>query len=115
MKVVKKVLIVDGLCCGSCASKIEEGIMKLNGVKSVHLDFVTKQLFIIGEKDNISNIIEESKKIVTKIEAGAVINEKIKVKSKVMKNENHEHKHSKDCCNNISCEHEKRVAKARNK
>ncbi|MGF7144147.1 Cd2+/Zn2+-exporting ATPase [Anaerotaenia torta] len=44
MASIKKQYILEGLCCGNCAAKIERDINKLDGVSSAAVDFVSKTL-----------------------------------------------------------------------
>ncbi|MDP4183378.1 MAG: heavy-metal-associated domain-containing protein, partial [Bacillota bacterium] len=43
---IKKEFILEGLCRGNCAAKIERTVCKLNGVNTANVDFVTKTLSI---------------------------------------------------------------------
>lgn len=65
---MKKVVKLEGLCCANCASKIESGIQKLDGVQNAALSFMTQRLVIEAEDDKAEQIIEESRKITNKIE-----------------------------------------------
>ncbi len=44
MAATKKQYILEGLCCGNCAAKIERDVKKLNGVSTASVDFVSKIL-----------------------------------------------------------------------
>lgn len=61
-------LLLEGLTCSHCASKIEEAIMKLNNVNSVSLDFTNQRIFISPKGNNNLQIIDDVKAIVKKIE-----------------------------------------------
>ena len=65
---MKRKFILEGLGCANCASKMEEAIKKINGVKEATVNFMTQKLVIEAEDDRMPAIIEESKKIVRKIE-----------------------------------------------
>lgn len=41
---IKKEFILEGLCCGNCAAKIERDVRKLDGISSAAVDFVSKTL-----------------------------------------------------------------------
>ena len=64
---MKKVFLLDGLCCANCAAKIERGIAKLDGVQSASVSFLTTKLTIEFDDDKEDKIIEEAIKIVRKI------------------------------------------------
>lgn len=70
----KKVLILEGLCCANCATKIEHQVKGVAGVKNSYVDFVNKKLIIEANEDNeLASAIEEAKKIVNKIEPDVTV------------------------------------------
>lgn len=74
---VKKELILEGLCCGNCAAKIESDVRKLNGVTSAALDFISKTLSIdIRDRDDLNEIMERTDAIVKMHEPDITIREK---------------------------------------
>ena len=67
--ILKKEILLEGLCCGNCAAKIERESNNINGVKSAAVDFIaTKLIMEIEDSSKENNIIDEVKKIVKKIE-----------------------------------------------
>ena len=65
----KKVLILEGLCCANCATKIEHQVKNLSEVKDAFVDFVNKKLIIETKSEGeLETVIDEAKKIVNKIE-----------------------------------------------
>ena len=72
----KRVLMLMGLGCASCAARIEKEIKSLPGVKSASLDFASRRLTIEaatqGEMDYIS---QKAVEIVERIEKGVKIAE----------------------------------------
>ncbi|SKA87941.1 Cd2+/Zn2+-exporting ATPase [Caloramator quimbayensis] len=65
----KKELILEGLCCANCASKIEDKVKKISGIEEVSLDFISRKLnFKIKEKSSSDRVIGEIKNIVNEIE-----------------------------------------------
>ena len=65
----KKSLLLNGLGCANCATKIEINVNSLTGVKSANVDFISKKLVI--ELENIrdyNDILKETKSIVKRIE-----------------------------------------------
>ena len=72
---MKKVFLLDGLCCANCAAKIERGIAKLDGVQSASVSFLTTKLTIEFDDDKEDKIIEEAIKIVRKFEPDVEVEE----------------------------------------
>ncbi len=68
-----KKFILNNLECASCASKIEGGISKLDGVKSVSLNFMTTRMVIDADEDKMSGIIKEAEKIIRKFEPDTIL------------------------------------------
>ena len=71
--IMKKKFRLEGLDCASCASKIETDISKIDGVKSVSINFFTQSLLIDIEEEKFDYIIKAIKKTVRKIEPKAVL------------------------------------------
>ena len=63
---MKKVFKLEGLNCADCASKIEEKVAKLEGVKSVMVNFMTTRMIL--ESENMEEVVEKVKKIVNEVE-----------------------------------------------
>ena len=63
---MKKVFKLEGLNCAHCASKIEEKVAKLEGVKSVMVNFMTTKMTL--ESENIEEVVEKVKKLVNEVE-----------------------------------------------
>jgi Cd2+/Zn2+-exporting ATPase len=90
----KKVLILEGLCCANCATKIEHQVKGLSVVKEAYVDFVNKKLVIQSEdEEQLKFAIEESKKIVNKIEPDVrvIMEEDKKPKAAPHSHSHHEH------------------------
>ncbi len=45
----KKIFLVEGMHCATCASTIEKSFKNINGVESASVNFATKKLYISGE------------------------------------------------------------------
>ncbi len=70
----KLVLMVFGLNCTACATKIEKKIQTIRGVKSARLDFASKKLVLtLNRYHNIDYIIKEANVIAKAIETGVHI------------------------------------------
>lgn len=65
---MKKSFILEDLECAHCASKMEDGIKKINGVKECTLSFIAQKLVIEADDGDFESIIKEAKKIIKKIE-----------------------------------------------
>lgn len=65
---MKKVFRLEGLDCAHCAAKIEERVSKLEGVKSVVINFMTTKMTLESIDDNIEEIIENVKKLINEVE-----------------------------------------------
>ncbi|MDR3597357.1 heavy metal translocating P-type ATPase [Clostridium sp.] len=68
-KILRKEILLEGLCCANCASKIERESNNTAGVKSAVVDFIrTKLILEIDDSSKESTIIDNVKAIVKKIE-----------------------------------------------
>ncbi|WP_427171511.1 heavy-metal-associated domain-containing protein [Fusobacterium nucleatum] len=65
---MKKVFKLEGLDCAHCAAKIEERISKLEGVKSVVINFMTTKMTLESVDDNIGEVVEKVKKLINEVE-----------------------------------------------
>lgn len=70
---MKKVFKVEGLQCANCAAKIEQSIAKLDGVQSCTVSIMTGRLTIDAADDQMEAILSNARKLVSKIERGAVL------------------------------------------
>lgn len=71
-KQLRKELLLQGLCCGNCAAKIETESNNIKGVKSAMVDFVNTKLILDIENPSKQNdIILKVKEIVKRIEPDA--------------------------------------------
>ena len=65
---MKKVFRLEGLDCAHCAAKIEETGSKLEGVKSVVINFMTTKMTLESIDENIGEVVEKVKKLINEIE-----------------------------------------------
>lgn len=65
---MKKVFKLEGLDCAHCASKIEEKISKLEGIKSATVNFMTTKLTLESANEDIEEVIKKAKKLINEIE-----------------------------------------------
>ena len=61
---MKRKITLKNLCCANCASKIEEEVKKINGVKEAQLSFLMKKLTVEIEEEDSRRIFKEINKIV---------------------------------------------------
>lgn len=87
----KKELILEGLCCANCASKIEGKVGQLDGVKGASINFFNKTLTIeISDFNKSENIMLQTRGIIKKIEPHVIVREKEKIEEQsiIKKDEN---------------------------
>lgn len=65
---MKKSFKIEELCCANCAAKIEAAIGKIEGVKSVSINFFAEKLTIDAEEERFDDIMAECIKIAKRIE-----------------------------------------------
>ncbi|MCI5725342.1 cation transporter [Fusobacterium sp.] len=65
---MKKVYKLEGLDCAHCAGKIEEKIKKIDGLKSVVVNFMTAKMTLEADDDKFDAVFTEAKKIVNEFE-----------------------------------------------
>ncbi|RKD21399.1 Cd2+/Zn2+-exporting ATPase [Caminicella sporogenes DSM 14501] len=71
-------LILEGLDCANCASKIEAKVNEIGDVKSANLNFVTKTLTVeVKDNKKTKSTISAIKNIVNRYEPHVVVKEKI--------------------------------------
>ena len=64
---------VEGVDCADCAAKMEDGIKKIDGVKSAKLNFLTEKLTIEADDMRFDQIIELAEAEMDKVDSGARI------------------------------------------
>lgn len=72
---MKKTYQLDGLDCANCATKLEEKISKISGVKSVTINFFTLKMQLEIENTNSEQILKNVFDICKKEEPELVIEE----------------------------------------
>lgn len=77
MDYIRKQYILEGLCCGNCAAKIERDVSKLDGVSSAAVDFVSKTLTMeITDGTAANSLIAQADAIVKRHDSDIIMNEK---------------------------------------
>ena len=65
---MKKILKLEGLNCAYCASVIEEKVAKVEGVKSVMVNFMTTKMTLESVDNNIEEVVGKVKQLISEIE-----------------------------------------------
>lgn len=65
---MKKIFKLEGLGCANCANKIQEGVAKLENIKSVTVNFITTKMTLEFDGENFDKTFEEIKNIVHSFE-----------------------------------------------
>lgn len=64
---------LEGLCCASCADKIQNEVGNLDGVHTAKVSFITTKMRIEADESKLAMIEKQAKKIVKRIEPDVVI------------------------------------------
>ena len=59
---------LENLDCAHCASKMEEGIRKLDGVESANVNFLTQKLVINADSAVIDELMVSVRAIISKVD-----------------------------------------------
>lgn len=65
---MKKTFKLDEVDCANCASKMEDKISKIDGVRSASVSFFAQKLTIEADDDIFERVLEQAEKIIKKIE-----------------------------------------------
>jgi len=98
----KSIMVLMGLDCANCAAKIETKVKNISGIKSASVDFVSKKLTVeISNKNELNNIINQIKDIVSKIDPDVkVVFDNKKELHTIGEEHDHDHEHGHDGENN---------------
>ena len=55
---MKKSYKLDEIDCANCARELQEGIAKLDGVKSVSVNFMTQKLTLEADDDRFDEVLQ---------------------------------------------------------
>ena len=70
---MKKSFKLENLDCVNCASKIEDAIKKIDGVKDANINFVAQKMTIEAENDNFEATFTKIKTTIKKIESSVTV------------------------------------------
>ena len=90
----KLVIMLEGLCCANCASKIEKESQNIANVSSAVVDFVAQKLILeVENNSNKDNIVELVKQIVKKIEPDVKVYVEEGNQNRKQRSHDHDHDH----------------------
>ncbi len=55
--------------CANCAAKMEDAVKKIDGVKSVQINFMTQKLILEADEDRFEEVLEKSIKEMKKVDS----------------------------------------------
>ena len=70
---MNKTFLLDEIDCPNCAAKAEANVMKIKGVESASLSFLTQKLVVSAPDEIFDSLVEDIKKAVLKVEPDCVI------------------------------------------
>ena len=65
---MKKTYALDELDCANCGLKMEEAVRKIEGVKSVHISFMTQKITLEADDADFDRVLKEAVKACKKVE-----------------------------------------------
>lgn len=70
---MKKIYRLQNLDCAHCAAKMEKGILKMQGVRSVKVNFLSQKMELEAEDERYEDIYEEAVRLIHKYEPEVVV------------------------------------------
>jgi copper chaperone CopZ len=68
MSIVKKTFAMEDLDCANCARKIQDAIVKIDGVENCEINFMLQKMTLEYDADNQDKLFKAIKKCVKKVE-----------------------------------------------
>jgi len=65
---MKKVCIIEDLCCAHCAMKMEEALGRIDGVESARVNFLSGRVTLEADEARMADILCEAEKVCRRIE-----------------------------------------------
>ena len=65
---MRKIYQLQNLDCANCAAKIEKAVLKINGIKSASVNFLSQKMILEADETEFERIIKEVVKICKKME-----------------------------------------------
>lgn len=72
---MRKVYLLEDLCCANCAAKIEKKVAALDGVDSASVNFLTTKLVMEVQESLAGDLDAAVRKIVRKVEPDVTVTE----------------------------------------
>lgn len=70
---MKKVFKLQDLDCANCAAKMEDAILKIDGVESASVNFMTSKMTVKADDERFESIMDEIQKVCKRVEPDCVI------------------------------------------
>ncbi len=70
---MKKVFMLEDLDCAHCAQKMEDGILKIDGVISARVNFLSQKLTLEAPDEIFDNVLKQAVAICRKIEPDCTV------------------------------------------
>ena len=70
---MKKTYEIQDLDCAHCASKMEEAILKIDGVKFASVSFIMQKFTLEADDDKFEEVLKKAVKVCKKVEPDAEI------------------------------------------
>lgn len=65
---MRKIFKVENVDCANCARKMQDNVLKIKGITSATLNFLTQRLTVEFEESKVSTIVEEMQTACRKID-----------------------------------------------
>ena len=65
---MKRAFKLQELDCANCAAKMERAAAKIEGVKSVSINFMSQKLILEADEENFNNVLDEVEKVMKTVE-----------------------------------------------
>lgn len=72
---MKKIYLLKGLDCANCASKIEEKLKKMDGIRKVTVDFMNQKLILEFSSDMEENLFSKVKEVIKSLDSDITMEE----------------------------------------
>ncbi len=70
---MKKVFELEDLDCAHCAQKMQDAVAKLEGVKSVTVNFLAQKMTLEADDDVFDSVLKKAVKEIAKVEPDCTV------------------------------------------
>ena len=70
---MKKVFKLEDLDCANCAAKMQDAISKLDGVKSVSVNFMAQKMTLEADDAVFDSVLKQAVKLIAKVEPDCTV------------------------------------------